>query len=75
MLAVPSCINMLESVFILNVFGVNDCLSARIRVFSVRNVKLIFKNWFTLSMPRPSRLSIHALSLESKSVAGCDTLH
>ena len=52
----------LESVFILNVevFGVNDCLGERNRVFSVGNVELILKNWFTLSMPRPWRLSIHA---------------
>ena len=41
---------MLESVFFLNVevFGVNDSVGERIRVFSVGNVELIFKNWFRL---------------------------
>ena len=57
------------------VFGVNDSVGERIRVFSVGNVEFIFKNWFRLSMRRPSSLSIHALSLESKSVARFDTLH
>ena len=28
-------------------FGVSDSLGERIRVFSVGNVELIFKNWFT----------------------------
>ena len=46
MFAVAGCVYMLESVFFLNVevFGVNDCLGERIRVFSVGNVELIFKN-------------------------------
>ena len=62
MFAVAGCVYMLESVFFLNVevFGVNVCLGERIRVFSVGNVELIFKNWFRLSMRRPSSLSIHA---------------
>ena len=53
---------MLESVFFLNVeiFGVTDSAGERIRVFSVGNVELIFKNWFRLSMRRQSSLSIHA---------------
>ena len=61
-LAVPGCVYMLESVSFLNVevFGVSDSLGERILSFSVRNVELSFKNWFMLSMPRPSRLSIHA---------------
>ena len=60
--AVAGCVYMLESVFFLNVevFGVNDSLGERIRVFSVGNVEPIFKNWFRLSMLRPSSLSIHA---------------
>ena len=59
MFAVAGCVNMLESVFFLNieVFGVTDSVGERIRVFSVRNVEHIFKNWFRLSMRRPS---IHA---------------
>ena len=50
---------MLKSVFFLNaeVFVVSDSLFERI---SVGNVELIFKNLFTLSMPRPSSSSIHA---------------
>ena len=62
MLAVSGCVYMLESVFFLNVevFGVNDPLSERNRVFPIGNVELIFKNWFTLSMLRLSSLSIHA---------------
>ena len=56
MFAVAGCVYMLESVF----FGVNDSVGERIRVFSVGNVELIFKNWFRLSMRRPSSLSIHA---------------
>ena len=62
MFAVAGCVYMLEGVFFLNVevFGVNDSVGERIRVFSVGNVELIFKNWFRLSMPRPSSLSIHA---------------
>ena len=62
MLAVPGCVNMLESVFFSNVavFGVSDSLGKRIHIFSVVNVELIFKNWFTLSMPRPSSSPIHA---------------
>ena len=63
MFAVAGCVYMLESVFFLNVevFGVvNDSVGERIRVFSVGNVELIFKNWFRLSMRRPSSLSIHA---------------
>ena len=74
---VAGCVYMLESVLFLNVrvFGVNDSVGERIRVFSVGNVELIFKTWFRLSMRRPSSLSIHALSLESKSVARFDTLH
>ena len=77
MFAVAGCVYMLESVFFLNVevFGVTDSVGERIRVFSVGNVELIFKNWFRLSMRRPSSLSIHARSLESKSVARFDTLH
>ena len=61
MLVVPGCVFMLESVFFLNVevFGVNDSLRERIHIISVGNVELIFKNWFTLSMPRPSSLLIH----------------
>ena len=61
MFAVPRCVHMLESVFFLNFkpFGASDSLGERIRIFSVGNVELILKNWFTLSMPRPSRLSIH----------------
>ena len=49
MLTVPGCVYVLESVFFLNVevFGVNDSLGERIRVSSVGNVELIFKNWFT----------------------------
>ena len=77
MLAVAGCVYMLESVIFSNVdgFGVNDSLGERIHIFSVGNVELIFKNWFRLSMLRSSSLSIHARSLESKSVARCDTLH
>ena len=62
MFAVAGCVYMLESVFFLNVevFGVNDSVGERIGVFSVGNVELIFKNWFRLSMRRPSSLSIHA---------------
>ena len=62
MFAVGGCVNMLESVFFLNVevFGVTDSVGEMIRVFSVGNVELIFKNWFRLSMRRPSSLSIHA---------------
>ena len=54
MFAVPGSVHILESVFYLNFkpFGANDFPGERIR---------IFKNWFTLSMPRqPSMLSIHA---------------
>ena len=53
--AVAGCVYMLESVFFLNVevFGVNDSLGERVHIFSVGNVELIFKNRFTLSMPRP----------------------
>ena len=60
--AVAGCVYMLESVFFLNVevFGVNDSVGGRIRVFSVGNVELIFKNWFRLNMLRPSSLSNHA---------------
>ena len=60
--AVAGCVYMLESVFFLNVevFGVSDSLGKRIHTFFVRNVGLIFKNWFRLSMLRPSSLSIHA---------------
>ena len=56
MLAVPGCVYMLESVFFIyfEVFGVRDSLGERIRIFFVGNVELIFKNWFRLSMPRPS---------------------
>ena len=56
MFAVPGCVYMLESVFFLNVevFGVNDSLGERIRVFSVGNVELIFKNCFALrSLSKP----------------------
>ena len=62
MFAVAECVYMLESVFFLNVevFGVDDSVGERIRVFSVGNVELIFKKWFWLSMRRPSSLSIHA---------------
>ena len=62
MFAVAGCVYKLKSVFSLNVevFGINDSLGERIRVFSVGNVELIFKNWFRLSMLRPSSLSIHA---------------
>ena len=62
MFAVAGCVNMLESVLFLNVevFGVTDSVGERIRVFCVGNVELIFKNWFRLSMRRPSSLSIHA---------------
>ena len=61
-LAVPGCVYMPESVFFLNVevSGVNNSLGERIRIFFVGNVELIFKNWFRLSMLRPSSLSIHA---------------
>ena len=51
-----------------------ECFLLNVEVFGV-DVELIFKNWFRLSMRRPSSLSIHALSLESKSVARFDTLH
>ena len=62
MFAVAVCVYMLQSVFFLNVevFGVNDSLGERIRAFSVRNMELIFKNCFRLSMLWPSSLSIHA---------------
>ena len=62
MLAVAGCVYMLESVFFKNVevFGVNDSVGERIRVFSVGSVELIFKNWFRLDTLRPSSLSIHA---------------
>ena len=62
MLAVPGCVYLLESVFfvIVEVFGVSNSLGERIRIFSVGNVELIFKNWFTVSMPRPSSSLIHA---------------
>ena len=52
MFAVPGCVYMLESVFFFNFkpFGVSDSLGERIRIFSVGNVELIFKNWSTLSM-------------------------
>ena len=54
--AVAGCVYMLEGVFFLNVevFRVNDSFGERIRVFSVGNVELIFKNWFRLSVRRPS---------------------
>ena len=54
MFAVAGCVYMLESVFFLNdeVFGVNDSVGERIRVFSVGNVELIFENWFRLNMRR-----------------------
>ena len=60
MFAASGCVYMLESVFFFNVevFGVNDSDSERIRVFPVGNVELIFKNWFRLNMLRPSNLSI-----------------
>ena len=63
MFAVAGCVYMLESVFFLNVevFGVNDSVGERIRVFSVGNVELIFKNWFTFSMRRPSSLFTRAV--------------
>ena len=53
---------MLERVFVLNFkpFGVDDSLGESNRVFSVGNVELVFHNWFTLSMPRPSSSLIHA---------------
>ena len=59
MFAVAGCVYVLESVFFSNVevFGVSDSLLERIHIFSVGNVKLIFKNWFKLSTLRPS---IHA---------------
>ena len=62
MFAVAGCVYMLESVFFENVevFGVNDSVGERFRVFSVGNVELIFKNWFRLDTLRPSSLSIHA---------------
>ena len=62
MFVVAGCVYMLESVFFVNVevFGVTDSVGERIRVFSVGNVELIFKNWFRLSMLRPTSLSIHA---------------
>ena len=62
MFAVGGCVYMLESVFFLNVevFGVKDSVGERIRVFSVGNVELIFKNWFRLRRRWPSSLSIHA---------------
>ena len=62
MFAVPGRVYMLESVFFLNieVFGVSDSLGERIRIFSVGNVELILKNWFTFSMPCPSSSSIQA---------------
>ena len=40
------------------VLGVSDSLGERIHIFSVGNVEFIFKNWFTLSMPRQSSLLI-----------------
>ena len=54
--AVAGCVWMVEIVFFLNfwLFGVRDSLGEIIRVFCVGNVKLIFQNWFTLSMLRPS---------------------
>ena len=57
MFAITGYVYMLKSVFFLNVevFGVGDSLGERIHIFYVGNVELIFKNWFTLSMPRPSR--------------------
>ena len=56
MSAVAGCFYMLENVFFLNVevFGVSDTLGEMIRIFSVGNVELIFENWCTLSMLRPS---------------------
>ena len=56
MLALPGCVYMMESVFFLIVeaFGAIPSVKGFIS-FSVRNVELIFKNWFTLNMPRPSR--------------------
>ena len=53
---------MLESVFLYNFkpFGDSDSLGKSIGVLSVGNVELIFKNWFTLSMPRPSSSLINA---------------
>ena len=58
MLAVAG-VYMLDSVFFLNV-EVFDSFGERIHIVSVGNVKLTFKNWFTLSMTRPRSLSIHA---------------
>ena len=54
MFAVPGCVNMLESVFFLNVevFCVSDSLGERFGIFSVGKVELIFQNWPTLSIPR-----------------------
>ena len=59
MFGVPGCVYMLESVFFLNVvvFVVSDSLGETIRIFSVGNVELFLKNWFTLSIPLPSSSS------------------
>ena len=57
MFAVAGCVYMLESFSFFNVevFGVNDSVGERVRVFSVGNVELIFKNWFRLSVRRPKK--------------------
>ena len=50
-------------------FDVNNSLGERICVFDVGNVELvllIFPNWFTLNMLRPSSSLIHARRLKSK---------
>ena len=48
-----SCWRVFSSLNV-EVCGVSDYLGERIHIFSVGNVELIFKNWFTLSRPRPS---------------------
>ena len=59
------CLDTGESVFFFNFefIVVSDSLGVRICVCSVGNVELLFQNWFTLSMPRPSSKAIHTLKV------------
>ena len=61
LLAVLGCLDAGECFLfkLLKLFAVTDSLGEMIRVFSVANVELIFQNWFTLNMARPSSSSIH----------------
>ena len=67
---------MLENAFLnVKLLGVSELLT--IRVFSVGNVELNFKNWFTLSIPRPSIDRVYRSMREcwkAKSMDRCNTL-